>query len=233
MRDTTSGRPLGGTNQRSTSWLNAGGLPASEGVSGLDLEQPWRRRSGGLSCDTSSMLPLEADWVVPVFTLIGTFVGAAVSATVGWFDSRRRSDHDRQRDEMALAEQERLAMTERASEFLAATYHAVVSMRDVALAPADQKQKFEKTEIWPTVDRVNRCLTAVQVNDIDDVVEAAVAIDSALVVLSRSIRSKQWDMDGWRSERSRIVGDLPNQMTVVVRKRAQEIQQSQRSLGPG
>lgn len=127
---------------------------------------------------------------------------------------------------MALAEQHRLAMTARASEFLAASYHAVVSMRDVALAPEDQKQTVEKSEIWPTVDRVNRSLTALKVNDLEEVVAAAEALDQALLELSRSVQSKQWDMDGWRAERARIVGDLPDKVTAVVRKHAQELQKS-------
>lgn len=70
------------------------------------------------------MIPLEFAWAAPAFTLIGAIVGATITAAVGWFESRRRSEHDRRRDDAALAERQRVALTDRASEFLAATYIA-------------------------------------------------------------------------------------------------------------
>ncbi len=170
------------------------------------------------------MTPLEVAWAAPVFTLIGAIVGATITATVGWFESRRRREHDRRQDDAALAERQRVAMTSRASEFLAATYHAVLAMRDVALAPDDHKREIEKREIWPTVDRVNRCLTAVKVNDSNELVAAAVALDAALVELSRSAHSMQYDQESWRLERTRIVGDLPDRLTTIARREARALQ---------
>lgn len=170
------------------------------------------------------MIPFEGARVVPLFTLIGTFVGAAVSATVGWFESQRRRDHDRRKDDAALAERQRTAMTQRASDLLAATYHAVLSMRDVALASIDEKGEIEKVEIWPTVDRVNRCLTAVKVNDSSEIVAAAIALDAALVELSRCALTRGYDLEGWRLERAKIIADLPDRLIAIVRREARELQ---------
>lgn len=170
------------------------------------------------------MIPLESDWVVPVFTLVGTFLGATAAATVGWFDTRRRHHHEWRRDEVALAEQQRLAMTNRISEFLASTYHAVLSVRDVALAAPDEKRDVEKREIWPTVDRVNRCLTAVRVNDSAAVVAAVEALDRALVELSRKARAREYDYEEWRALRLDVIRDLPDGIIVVARREARGLQ---------
>ena len=100
----------------------------------------------------------------------------------------------------------------------------MLSVRDVALAAPDQKHAAEKAEIWPTVDRANGCLAAVRVNDSDEVVAAAVALDRALVELCRRAFVRQYELDDWDAERATVIGDLPDRVTQLVRREALERQ---------
>ena len=152
-----------------------------------------------------------------LIALIGAVVGAGIAATAALITSRRKVSA-----ELNLADENRLqarkrAVTERVSTYLAASYHGVLSLRDLALADYGDKLRIEKAEVWPTVDRVNSALIAVQINDSADIVAAIEAIDASMVILAREARDVRFTHDEWQARRNELMGQLPQQAIAAAR----------------
>lgn len=153
-----------------------------------------------------------------MYTLIGAVIGAALAACIAFVNTNRLIRKD---EKLANREEERLRrqdLTERSAALIAATYHAVLSLRDLALAEPDEKAAIEKSDVWPTVDPVNRALSAVRINDPDDLVQAAEAIDQALIVLARQAREHVFTHEEWRRCRAEHMADKPGQAITVARR---------------
>lgn len=116
-------------------------------------------------------------------------------------------------------EARRQAMTDRTSAFLAASSHALLSLRALALAEMADKPNLERTEVWPTVDRVNSALVAVKINDPDDVVTAIKAVDDALKHLAQEANQLTFSHQQW-SARKESLRDLSEQAIAVARAHA-------------
>lgn len=156
----------------------------------------------------------------PLVTLLAAVVGAGIASLVTWLNTRRTVSVDQQLAQAARDETRRQAITDRTSAFLSASYHGVLSLRDLAIAEQAMKQPLEKSEVWPTVDRVNSALVAVQINDPEDVVRAIEAIDSAMVVLAREAREIVFTHDEWRIRREELIGALPARAIQAARNHA-------------
>ncbi|MFT3834393.1 MAG: hypothetical protein QM711_13895 [Micropruina sp.] len=63
---------------------------------------------------------------------------------------------------------------------------------------------MEKTEVWPTVDPVNRALSAIRINDPDDLEQAADEVDRALALLARQASAQTFTHDEWRNCRTGV-----------------------------
>lgn len=164
--------------------------------------------------------PENAEFLSLLFTVLATIVGAGIAALVTWVNGQRETRKDERLAQEARAEHRRVAMTERVSDYLAAAHHGVASLRDVALAPAHLKQELEKQEIWPTVDRVNRALVAIQVNDGQDLVLAVQRVDQAMVQLAKAAMAKSFSEGEWRSARRDVMNGLTEGVVAVARSHA-------------
>lgn len=150
--------------------------------------------------------------LTPTFALAGAVVGAAITAAITWLNGRREADESRDLIARRSREESRASLAARASEYVAATYHGVLALRDVALAPIEEKRAVEKVEVWPTVDRVNRALINIEINDSPAFVSAVQELDAAMVLLARTATEAVYDLDSWRAARARIIGDLPKRV---------------------
>lgn len=152
-----------------------------------------------------------------LIALLGAVVGAGIAATAAVITTRRKVSAEwKLADEIRL-QARHLAVTERVSTYLAASYHGVLSLRDLALADYGDKLRIEKAEVWPTVDRVNSALVAVQINDSVGIVAAIEAIDASMVVLAREARDVRFTHDEWRARRNQLMGQLPQQAIAAAR----------------
>jgi hypothetical protein len=88
----------------------------------------------------------------------------------------------------------------------------------MALAPMDGKAVPEKAEVWPTVDRVNRALYAILLNNYKELVAAAKALDRVLVDLGNSAAERQFQPDDWEVERHRLLTHLPERFIAAARR---------------
>lgn len=156
--------------------------------------------------------------------VLATVVGALIASLIGWLSNRHTVAVDKQLARAARDEARRQAITDRTSTFLAASYHGVLSLRDLALADLAGKQRVEKTEVWPTVDRVNSALVAVQINDPEDVVLAVEAIDAAMVVLAREAKENVFTPEEWRARRKELMAQLPKAAIHAARGHALQLQ---------
>jgi hypothetical protein len=111
-------------------------------------------------------------------------------------------------------------LTTRVSHYLAATHHGVLSLRGVALASMRRKLTAERREVWPTIDRVNAALIAIKINDPDELVEAAVALDKAMVELARLARRTVYTRSEWINVRHATIGTHPQRVIEVARQLA-------------
>lgn len=106
------------------------------------------------------------------------------------------------------------------SEFLSASHHAALSLRRLAVAPASEKAAIESAHVWPVVDRVNRALVAVEINDSDALADAVRAVDRALVVLTHEARVRTFTGDEWTTRRDAVISNLPDLAKSVARSEA-------------
>lgn len=159
--------------------------------------------------------------VAPLFTLVGALLTAVIAALVAILNSRRETAKEERLLAITQAEQYRQALTDRASTYLAMTYHAVLSMRDLAEAEPRKKALVDKQVVWPTVDPVNRALVAIKINDAPEVVAAATALDTAMVELSRKALGQRYTRDQWREIRTQTIGDKPDQVVEAARRQAE------------
>jgi hypothetical protein len=153
-------------------------------------------------------------------TVLGAVIGALITGVMTLKSTERQTEADRTLASIALAEDRRAALAQRTSEYLAATHHGVLSLRDYAMAGVEDKRAFEKSEVWPTVDRVNRTLVAIQVSDIDHVVEAARKIDEAMVDLSQLATLKRYSREEWSELRDARWGGLDDALIRAARAQA-------------
>ncbi len=165
----------------------------------------------------------NAEFLSLLFTVLGTIVGAGIVALVTWINGLRETRKDVQLALNARGEHRRVAMTERVSDYLAAAHHGVASLRDVALAPAELKNDLEKRETWPTVDRVNRALVAIQVNDDADLVVAVQRVDQAMIQLASLAMTKTFLEDEWRSVRRMAMNGLTEAVVATARSHAKKL----------
>jgi hypothetical protein len=159
-----------------------------------------------------------------VAALAGTVVGAGISSLVAWLISRQQTKHEQRLATAAAAEKRRIAVGERAGDFLAATYHAVLALRDYAYAEVADKPRLEKSEVWPTVDRVNRALTAIEVNEPQTIVDSVRRLDRALVVLARLAAERSHAPDEWSERRQVTLGTLADDVKAAVRGYMNQVQ---------
>lgn len=96
-------------------------------------------------------------------------------------------------------------------------------MRDVAMAPDEDKKTFEKSDIWPTVDRVNRALVAIRVSDVAPVVEAANSLDAAMVRLSKLAQAKEHTREEWTEVRFGEINALDEALVQAARTQAEAL----------
>lgn len=155
-----------------------------------------------------------------LYALIGAVFGAGLTAAVAIVNTRRLIRKDEHLALLAQQDAHRQQLTERSATFVAATYHAVLSLRDLALANASDKPRIEKMEVWPTVDPVNRALSAIRINDPEEIVEAAEAIDEALVILSKEAHQRMFTHDEWSHRRGEVMADRPERAIAVARQHA-------------
>ena len=153
----------------------------------------------------------------PLLALLGAVIGAAIASAVAWLNTRHATAADQRLAQAARDEARRLGITERVSTFMAATYHAVLSLKAVALAEAHDKQHVNRAEFWAAVDRVNMALVAIRINDAEDLVQSVEAIDSALILLSREARDRTFTQAEWRIRRTEIMGRKPEDATETAR----------------
>ncbi|GHH66293.1 hypothetical protein [Promicromonospora soli] len=156
--------------------------------------------------------------------LVGTIVGAGIATLGSWLTTRQQTDSAKMLDESRAAEQRRIAMTERVGQFLAATYHGITSLRQLALAESELKSTVEKVEVWPIVDRLNSALVAIEVNDPEDVVDTARRIDRAVYALSKAAGSETFTQESWRAKRQEHMANLPVELKQIVRQHATRLQ---------
>lgn len=155
-----------------------------------------------------------------MYTLLGALLGAALAATVAVVNTQRLIRKDEKLANLAQSDLRRQELTERAANLIAATYHAVLSLRDLALTEPERKPVVEKTEVRPTVDPVNRALSAIRINDPYDLVQAVEAIDRALVTLAKEANKRAFTYEEWRSYRTQIMSDKPEQAIAIARRYA-------------
>ena len=160
----------------------------------------------------------------PFIAFAAVIVGAVIVGLTSWLTTRRTLAVDQQLARAARDETRRQAITDRTSAFLAASYHGVLSLRDLALAGLAEKSQVEKDEVWPTVDRVNSALVAVQINDPEDVVRAVEAIDRAMVTLAREAKDLAFTHEEWRARRCELIGELPELAIQAARAHALQLQ---------
>ncbi|QTE28536.1 hypothetical protein [Pengzhenrongella sicca] len=147
-----------------------------------------------------------------VGAVVGATVGGAITAATTWMNGRKEAAESRDLNARRIREESRSSLAARASEYLAAAYHGVAALRDFALATIDGKPVLEKREVWPTLDRVNRALINIEINDSPTFVRAALELDAAMTALSRSAGAVVHDQDSWRTARRTIIGDLPEKV---------------------
>jgi hypothetical protein len=164
---------------------------------------------------------LDPEFALATFTLVGTVLGAVIAALVSLLNTRRRANAEQRLARATLAEGRSLALTDRASAFLAAATHFSLSLRDMALADSLQKSIIEKSEVWPSVDRANSTLFAIGINDSDALGKAAKDLDEALVKLSRDAKNAVYTPEEWEKHRREVLGSLPEDVIRVARQEAQ------------
>ncbi|WP_454085375.1 hypothetical protein [Georgenia sp. Marseille-Q6866] len=87
----------------------------------------------------------------------------------------------------------------------------------------EHKRTVAKVEVWPTVDRVNRALVHIEINDSAALVQAAKELDAAMMLLDQNATSSVHDLDSWRTTRAEIIGDLPERVKDAARVQLQEL----------
>lgn len=152
--------------------------------------------------------------------LIAAVVGAFIALVASWLSARMQAASGERLALAARREADQLAMTQRLSAYLAASYHGVLSLRDLALAEPGAKSSAEKQEVWPSVDRVNSALVAVRINDSEPVVAAVEALDRAMVTLAGEARTGSFTHDQWLARRHELIGALPEAVIDAARGRA-------------
>ncbi|MFT4297207.1 MAG: hypothetical protein QM582_17535 [Micropruina sp.] len=162
-------------------------------------------------------MPIDAALAAAVLT-------AVIAAFAALWTSWRQVRNQRELLQVTQAEQKRQALTDRCSTYLAATQHAVLQLRDVAMADMESKDEADREKVWPTVDRVNTALVAIKLNDPDELVEAARQLDDAMVELLRAARDQQYTQAEWRARRNEIIGKKPELVVQAARAQALKLQ---------
>lgn len=159
-----------------------------------------------------------------VVALITAVASAVIAAGAAVWTSLRQAGSERELLLLTQAEQRRQGLTSRSSAFLAATQDGVLRLRDLAVAEMPRKDDIDKEFVWPTVDRVNTALFAIKVNEPDELVEAANALDRAMVALSKAARERVYTIDEWRQVRGQIIGLAPERVIEAARIQARLLQ---------
>ncbi len=159
-----------------------------------------------------------------VVALITAVASAVIAAGAAVWTSLRQVGSERELLLLTQAEQRRQGLTSRSSAFLSATQDGVLRLRDLAIAEMADKDDVDKELVWPTVDRVNTALFAIKVNEPDDLVDAANALDRAMVTLAKAARERVYTIDEWRQKRSEIIGLTPERVVDAARRQAELLQ---------
>lgn len=159
-------------------------------------------------------------------SFFSAIVGGLITAGSAYFVTRHQTRVDRQITSGGFVLKRQEAMTDCTAGFLAATTHATLALRDFALAEQEKKHEVEETDVWPTVDPVNRYIIAIEINDPDDLVAAAQRVDAALVALNRLAASRKFTPDEWTATRRQELGDSRDQFKRTARKNITELSTS-------
>lgn len=166
---------------------------------------------------------LTVTGVTPTVEALTPLAGVVVGAVITWVVARLAAREQRDLAQAARDEANREALTERTSAFVAATYHAVLSQSDLAMAPMERKARIWQVQVWPTMDRVNTALVAIKVNDPDDLVKAVTRLDRALVALKEAANETTYTAEEWSTKRDGVIGTLPEDAIQVARRHARAL----------
>jgi hypothetical protein len=168
---------------------------------------------------TDSSAPSSAVWL----GLAGVLIGALIAGLFSWLASRKQINSDQRIASARVVQDRQVAMTERATAFLAATYGAFASLRDLAVAPISEKRALDKREVWPSAYAMTKALVAIRINDSPELSQAADKFDLALRTLGTRARVSEFTHDDWTRERDSELAGLSQQFQDVAREKIRSV----------
>jgi hypothetical protein len=138
--------------------------------------------------------------VVALIAATLSLIAATLSAVIASTAALRvaRSQH-----ELARARDAEAAAIGRSVEFFAAFHAVSLWIGRMAYASIRDPLKEERAPDDLT-DRFNSALAAIRIADPPDVAAAAMALDRGLIKLGRDAKSRRWQREEWRRQRSNV-----------------------------